>query len=67
MSTPYMVLNKSNGFSCAHCKHLHIKGDEFHCDSRAYQKFAGTSLLKGKDGKPLEDATLACSNWFEPQ
>ena len=66
--TPYMVLSKGGDgpFSCANCVSHFEKDGEHHCSSPDYQEYTGGSLLKDKDGKPLDDPSRACSDWFFP-
>jgi hypothetical protein len=65
--TPYMVLSKggTGPFSCAGCSMHEAKGDEHHCSSPLYKKFMGDTLLVDEKGKPLDDPSRACSDWFK--
>jgi len=67
---PYMVLSRggSGPFNCQNCKAF--SQDEhgcYRCSSPEFQAFMGTSLLPDENGRPLDDPTRSCSDWYQPR
>lgn len=66
---PYMVLDKggTGGFSCANCNALFRKAGTYRCGRPEFMRFNGDSTLRDNEGKPLDDPSRACSDWFQPK